>query len=95
MKIYAYLAAVLVVTGAFWGVYRMGGSECRAASAIAAREHLEAQNRLLVELEDAKQAREVKYVDKIRVVRESTADCLGTTLPDPVRLQLSGGDKAK
>ncbi len=91
MKVYAYLAALVVLLGALWGVYHMGGASCREASANAAREHVESQNKLLAELEDAKQTREVKYVDKIRVVRESTADCLGTTLPDPVRLQLSGG----
>lgn len=95
MKAYAYLAAILTLLGALWGVYHMGGASCRENAATAARGHLEAQNRLLAELEEAKQNREVIFRDKIRVVRESTADCLGVPMPDDVRLQLSGGGKAK
>lgn len=95
MKAYAYIAALVIVLGAFWGVYHMGGAACREDAANAARASLEAQNKLLEELEDAKQSREVVYRDKVRVVRESTADCLGVSLSDDVRLQLSGGGQAK
>ena len=95
MKAYAYIAAIVIVIGAFWGVYHMGGSGCRESAANAARTSLESQNKLLEELEDAKQNREVVYRDKVRVVRESTADCLGVSINDDVRLQLNGGAKAK
>lgn len=95
IKQYAYIAAFLIAVGAFWGVYRMGGAACREASANAAREHLERQNSLLVELEESKKTREVIVRDKIRVIEKSTADCLSVRLDDVDRLQLNGGAKAK
>ena len=95
MKPYAYLAALLAALAALWGVYHMGGASCREKAANAARANLERQNELLGALEDAKQHREVVYRDKVRIVRESVDDCLGVPLPDAVRMQLSGGGKAK
>lgn len=95
MKAYAYLAAVLAFLGYSWGMYHMGGAGCREDSANAAMEHTEKQNKLLAELEVSKKTRERVYVDKIRVVRESNADCLGVSLRDDIRLQLSGGATVK
>lgn len=95
MKTYAYLIALLAVLGALWGVYHLGGAECRENAATAAREHLEKQNELLAKLQIADQTREVIFRDKIRIVEKSTADCLGVSLPNDVRMQLSGGGEAK
>jgi hypothetical protein len=95
MKAYAYVAALLAALGAVWGVYYVGGASARESYATAARDHLERQNALLAELETAKQTREVRYVDKIRVVRASTADCLSVPMLDADRLQLNGGAEAK
>lgn len=95
MKAYAYLAAVLAFLGYSWGVYHMGGAGCREDAANAARQHTEKQNELLAELIESRKTRDKIYVDKIRVVRESNADCLGVSMPDDVRLQLSGGAAIK
>ena len=95
IKPYAYIAILLAVLAALWGVYHMGGASCRENASSAAREHLEAQNRLLSQLEDLKQSREVIYRDRIRIVEKSTADCLSVHLPDDVRMQLPGGSEAK
>jgi hypothetical protein len=95
MKIYAYIAALVIVLGALWGVYHMGGADCRASAATAARESLERQNQLVMELDAANQKREVIFRDKIRIVEKSTDSCLNSILPDDVRLQLSGGNQAK
>lgn len=95
MKAYAYLAAVLAFLGYTWGIYHMGGAGCREDAANAARQHTEKQNELLAELIESRKTRDKIYVDKIRVVRESNADCLGVSMPDDIRLQLSGGAKVK
>lgn len=95
MKAYAYIAAFLALLGAFWGVYRMGGSECRAASATAAREHVESQNRLLLQIEEAKQAREVVYRDKIKIVERVSDNCTDAPIPEPIRVQLSNRGETK
>lgn len=93
MKAYAYLAAVLAFLGYSWGIYHMGGAGCREDAANAARQHTEKQNELLAELIESRKTRDKIYVDKIRVVRESNADCLGVSMPDDVRMQLSNGSK--
>lgn len=95
MKAYAYLAAVLAFLGYTWGIYHMGGAGCREDAANAARQHTEKQNELLAELIESRKTRDKIYVDKIRVVRESNADCLGVHLDDATRMQLSGGEKIK
>ena len=89
MKAYAYMIAVVAVIGAMWGVYHMGGSQCREVSATAAREHLESQNRLLAQIEEAKQAREVVFRDKIKIVERVTDSCTDAPIPESIRLQLS------
>lgn len=93
MKAYAYLAAFVALLGALWGVYHMGGAECREASANAAREHLEAQNSLLSQLDDAKRNREVVYRDKTRVIRESADSCADIPIAPAIRMQLSSGHR--
>lgn len=95
MKAYAYLAAVLALLGALWGVYHMGGAGCREASANAARESRERQDEDIAKLERDRPKREVIYRDKIRIVEQSTAACLGVPMLDADRLQLSGGSEAK
>ena len=95
MKAYAYLAAVLAFLGYSWGIYHMGGAGCREDAANAARQHTEKQNELLAELIESRKTRDKIYVDKIRVVRESNADCLNVLLSDDIRLQLSGGAAIK
>ena len=95
MKAYAYAAILLALIGIGWGLHHLGGASCREKSANAAREHVEEQGRLLAQIEDAKQVREVIYRDKIRVVEKSTADCLDVRLPDDIRMQLPGGGKAE
>lgn len=95
MKIYAYLFAAIAFLAYSWGMYHMGGAGCREDSAKASMEHTEKQNQLLADLEKSKKPRDKIYVDKIRVVRESNADCLSMDLSDAVRLQLSGGSAIK
>ncbi len=95
MKPYAYAVILLMLLGAGWGLHHLGGASCREKAANMAREHVEEQGRLLAQLEDAKQAREVVYRDKIRIVEKATDSCLDVRLPDDVRLQLPGGGKAE
>ena len=88
MKTYAYIAAILAVLGALWGIYHLGGASCRENAANAAREHLEAQNRLLAELDEVKRERETKTREKIRIIEKSGAACMSEQLPDDVWMLL-------
>ena len=89
MKIYAYLAAVLAVLGALWGVYHMGGAGCREASANLAREHTESQNQLLADLAESNKAKEAAYRDKARAISRVTDACTDLPVPAAIRMQLS------
>jgi type II secretory pathway pseudopilin PulG len=95
MKLYVYVALAVIGIMALFGVYRMGGAACREASATAAREHLEMQNNLLSQIEDAKQAREVIYRDKTRIVERTTDNCTDVPIPDAIRMQLSNSGSTK
>jgi hypothetical protein len=88
VKIYAYLAAILAVIGALWGVHHLGGASCREDAANAARASLEAQNRLLAELDEVKRDRETKTREKIKIIEKSGAACMSEQLPDDVWLLL-------
>ena len=94
IKAFAYIAAIVIALGALWGAYRLGGSQCREDSAALAVEHLEKQNSLLGQIEEAKQAREVVFRDKIKIVERVTDSCTDVPIPESIRLQLStGGEK--
>lgn len=90
MKIYAIIAAFVVLLGAFWGVYRMGGAACREASANAAREHTESQNQLLADLAESNKAKEAAHRDKTRAISRVTDACTDLPVPASIRMQLSG-----
>ena len=89
IKAFAYIAALVIALGVLWGAYRLGGSQCREASAKSAIEQLERQNVLLAQIEEAKQAREVIYRDKIKIVERVTDSCTDAPIPESIRLQLS------
>jgi hypothetical protein len=89
MKIYAIIAAFLVVIAAGWGLYRMGGAGCREASANAAREHVEGQNKLLAKLAESNKAKEAAYRDKARAIARVADACTDLPVPAAIRLQLS------
>jgi len=95
MKVYAYLAVVLAACGILWGVYYLGGSGEREKSAELALEHARKETALLEEVQKAKEQREVVYRDKIKIVEKASDACLDTAMPADVRMQLSGGSKAK
>jgi len=94
MKIYVYGVILILVSLMGYGLYYAGGMGCRAASANAARESLEQQDKLAAELADERAKRKVIYRDKIRIVQMSTEECANTRYPDDILRMLPGGDKA-
>jgi len=95
MKAYLYGAGVLVIIGLLLGVFYLGGQHERLKRAQAEADFRARETVLLDEINKKKSEREVVYRDKIKVVEKVVDACLDTTMPDAVRLQLSGGDKAK
>jgi hypothetical protein len=95
MKIYYMYAAVLILVILMgYGLYYAGGMGCRAASANAARESLERQDKLAAKLADERAKQKVIYRDKVRIVQMSTEECANTRYPDDILRMLPGGDKA-
>jgi len=78
-------------------MYTTGVDSCAKKSQQAALEFREKENELIRKLDEANQKREVIYRDKIHVVQGAAdpSGCLDVAIPDAVRMQLSGGDKAK
>lgn len=85
MNVYAIAAIILGLIGSHFWAYGMGKDACRIEAEHAALEHREKENKLILELEDAKAKREVVYKDRIKVV-QGVADpggCLDAPFPQP------------
>jgi hypothetical protein len=95
MKAYLYGGLFVVFCLVMAGVYYLGGQGEREERAKEAARHAQAETLLLEKVQKAKQEREVVYRDKIKIVEKASDSCLDSNLSDDVRMQLSGGAKAK
>lgn len=83
-RVYIALAVVAALLGSHWYVYEKGKGRERDKAAAAALAFREKEQKLIAELDAAKQKREVIYRDKIKIVKESDDACLDAPLPADV-----------
>ena len=82
----AYIAIGLCVALAVsHGVaYHKGKQRERDEATASALQFREKEQKLIAELDEAKQKREVIYRDKIKIVKEANDACADSVLPEPI-----------
>ena len=80
----------LLISGIGWFSYKAGVNSEIAKGAKIISEYQEKQRKIVKELEQAKQNREVIYRDKIKIIKEAAdpTSCLTTDAPNSVLQQL-------
>lgn len=72
----------LIVSHGF--VYHKGKARERDKATASALQFREKEQKLIAELDEAKQKREVIYRDKIKIVKEANDACADSVLPEPI-----------
>lgn len=83
MNIYAILGAIAALIGTHWFMYSAGQDACQRKADKAALEYREKEIKLLGELEDAKNKREIIYRDRVHTIQgiNDPSGCLDTPFP--------------
>lgn len=77
-------AVALALIGSHGFVYHKGKEQQRDKATAAALEFREKEQKLIAELDKAKQQREIIYRDKIKIIKEVDDACGSSYLPQPV-----------
>ena len=83
-RVYIALAIVAALLGSHWYMYEKGKARERDKATAAALEFREKEQKLIAELDKAKQKREVIYRDKIKIIKEANDACLDVNIPDNI-----------
>jgi hypothetical protein len=88
MKTYVIAATVLALVGLLFGAYRAGYSQGQTRAkfsyqqeALALRDR---ENKLLLQLEEARKERKIVYRERIKLVRETKDVCLDRPVPESI-----------
>lgn len=88
MKTYVIAGVIIAILvfsgGAYFAGYKAGGTACDKKVQDATLEFRDREDKANLELAESQKEREVIYRDKIKIVREASAQCLGTDAPDSV-----------
>lgn len=83
-RLYILLAVLIGLAGSHAWAYHKGKEQERDKATAAALAHREKEQKLIAELEVAKQKREVIYREKIKIIEAASDECLDRPLPDSI-----------
>lgn len=78
------IAILTAFGGTYFAGYRAGSTACDKAVQDVTIAFKEREDKINLELSESQKKREVIYRDKIKIVREASAQCLSTDAPDVV-----------
>jgi hypothetical protein len=99
MKTYIIVATMLAMVGLLVGTYsagyRQGKTRTRAIYELAALEHRNRENALLLRLETAKKERRVVYRERVKLARGTQDVCLDRSVPGSIARLLHDTHRAE
>lgn len=87
---YAALALVAILSTTHYLSYRNGAADCKQAQQEAVAKQDKQDAARAVDLVKSDQKREIRYVEKIKLVQQSSDECLQRDMPADVVTALGG-----
>lgn len=83
-RLYIIIAMLIGLAGSHALAYHKGKERERDKATAAALDFREREQKLIAQIDEAKQKREVIYRDKIKVVNDAADECLERTPPSSI-----------